>query len=161
MTKNDAGQVELLFDRLAIHDLVCKYCDALDLRQWELLDEVFTADLVSRWPHGGAQGRDVTVRYIQKAFTWLGATHHQVGNLRVDFDGDSADVAARFRCHHRGAGDRSHLFEESLALFTFKAVRTPGGWRFSEIEERILVMLGDEDVFAGPDGSPTPLGQMG
>jgi len=156
-----ASHIAELLDRQAIADLISKYCDALDFRRWELLDDVFVPNLISHWPHGDAEGREVTVGYIKKAFTWLGATHHQAGNVAISFDADGgADVSTRMRCHHRGGDDRAHLFEESLAAFGFKAVKTSDGWRFGEITEQILVMLGDEDVFAGPAGSPTPLGQF-
>lgn len=62
-------------------------------------------------------------------------------------DGDTAEASARVRAYHVGAGDKAHLFEESLAAFEAKLIRTREGWRFSHFAEPLFVILGTQEVF--------------
>ena len=50
-------ELQELVDRRAIDDLLLRYSTALDTRQWDLLDQVFTADAaIDYGPSGGVKG---------------------------------------------------------------------------------------------------------
>lgn len=175
MSNDTTDRLQYLLDRDAINQLLCSYCDALDFRRWELLDNVFASDVISHFPTEDTEGSDPflvlhsrvdTVEFIRSAFTHLGPTHHQLGNFSVTIDGDAADVAVRVRAYHENKCDPS-LFEESLATFTGTVKRTATGWLIVEFTERILIMLGGADAFAPTEatsgghsigtGAPTPM----
>jgi SnoaL-like domain len=149
----DAVYVE---DRLAIYDLFVRYADALDYRRWELLDDVFTEDVVSVWPTGSRlAGRQALIELIQRHFAGIGATHHLMGNFSLALENGLATASVRMRAYHAGAGERAELFEESLGTFDGRARRTPDGWRFEHFSEAIFVVLGSYEVFGLPGGLTT------
>lgn len=147
MTSVDGG-IGALLDRVELQELFNRYCDALDRRRFEDLQDVFTEDVVTEWPRDRTSvGREATIGHIVTAFQALGPTHHHVGNLSTALDGDRARASVRVRAYHAGSGDLAHLFEESLAAFEAHAVRTADGWRFDRWSETIYIVLGTREVF--------------
>ncbi|MER7209220.1 nuclear transport factor 2 family protein [Streptosporangium sp. NPDC000239] len=136
-------------DREQIFALFDRYADALDHREWALLERLFTEDVTTDW-FGAYQvsGRAEVIAYISDLVGRTLRTHHMLGNYTADVQGDTAEASARVRAYHVGEGD---LFEESLAGFEATAVRTPDGWRFSRFDERLYVMLGTQEVFGLTD----------
>lgn len=136
-------------DREEIFALFDRYADALDHRDWELLEGLFTEDVTTDW-FGAYQvsGRAEVVAYISDLIGRTLKTHHLLGNYTADVQGDTAEAAVRVRAYHVGEGE---LFEESLAGFEATAVRTPEGWRFKRFDERLYVMLGTQEVFGLED----------
>ena len=136
-------------DRLAIAELFHLYCDALDDKDWDRLQDVFSEDAEADWLGDTfSHGRDEIIAFVKNALaTDEIATHHMVSNLSVQLEGDRARAAVKMRAHHAGVGRRAGKFEESLGTFRGRFVRTPRGWRCCFFEERIGVMLGDAEVF--------------
>jgi len=126
-------------DRLEIEQLIVRYSNAIDQRNWDGLDEVFTADAyIDYRALGGIDGRYPEVK------AWLGPAlanfpHycHMVSNIEITVSGDSA--RARTLCINPmdtplpGGGSQVMI----LGLwYKDKLVRTPRGWRMSErVEE--------------------------
>lgn len=137
--------------RLAVYDLFVLYADALDYRRWELLEEVFSADVTSAWPMGEVlEGREQMVELIQRHFAEIGPTHHLMGNFSARSDGEEILASVRIRAYHSGAGERADLFEESLGSFDARARPTADGWRFVHFSEEVFVALGSYEVFGLP-----------
>ena len=151
------NEVRNLLDRTEVHDLFCRYSDALDLRKWELLDDFFTPDAMAYFPTGieeqelketAIQGREEIVSWLRNVFEDFGPTHHMISNLALSVDGDVGSTTCRVRAYHVAViGDR-RLFEESLARFSGTVRRTSQGWRFEEFRESIAIALGDPDELA-------------
>ncbi|PRX64585.1 SnoaL-like protein [Cohnella sp. SGD-V74] len=139
-------------DRAEIFDLFNLYADALDYKRWDMLQELFTEDVTTDW-FGVYQvnGRKEVIAYISELVGKVGNTHHILGNYTAKINGDTAEASARVRAYHVGAGDKAHLFEESLAAFEAKLIRTKEGWRFSHFAEPLYVMLGTQEVFGLED----------
>ena len=143
-------------------DLMNRYAHALDVRDWDLLASLFTADAVFRareWREGVPQedatamdGRDTIVATLQTIWNGLSATHHLLSNYVVApaADGASARASCYLRAHHVGNRERAHLFEESLGRFDFETVREADGWKIRRMEENLFVILGTADAFAPP-----------
>jgi hypothetical protein len=141
-----------LEDRLEIIDLFNRYADALDHRRWSNLNDLFTDDVTTDWfETHQVNGRTQAVAFITDLVGKVARTHHILGNHRVTIQGDTATASARVRAYHVGDGDKAHLFEESLASFEARAVRTPSGWRFAHFAETLFVMLGTQEVFGLAD----------
>ncbi|MFI9560225.1 nuclear transport factor 2 family protein [Nonomuraea endophytica] len=131
-----------------------RYADALDHRDWNLLEGLFTEDVTTDW-FGAYQvsGRAEVIAYISELIGRTARTHHLLGNYTADIHGDTAEASVRVRAYHVGDGERAHLFEESLAGFEASVVRTAEGWRFSRFDERLYVMLGTQEVFGLNDAA--------
>jgi hypothetical protein len=149
--------------RQAHIDLMNAYAHALDVCDWPLLTSLFTEDcslrarvLVDRKPPAQddtvLEGRDALIGGLQHIFAGLSATHHMLGNYVVQpaADGRTARASCYMRAYHQGAGERAHLFEESLGRFDFETVLEGGAWRIRRMEETIMVMLGTVEAFPPP-----------
>jgi hypothetical protein len=149
--------------RQAHIDLMNRYAHALDVCDWDLLKGLFTEDcslrarvLVDRKAPASddtvMDGRDALIGGLKHIFAGLSATHHLLGNYVVTpgGDGTSAKASCYMRAYHQGAGERAHLFEESLGRFDFETVFQDGAWRIRRMEETIMVMLGTVEAFPPP-----------
>lgn len=56
-------------DHLAIRNVLSRYCEALDSKDFDLLQKVFLPDAVADYPfHSGLKGADAVSRAIQKRY---------------------------------------------------------------------------------------------
>jgi len=122
-------------DRLEIQQLMVTYSNAIDRRDFDRLDEVFTHDAhIDYTTMGGIAGRYPEVK------AWLGPAlqtfphyYHLVGNIEITLTGDTA--TARTACFNPmevplPQGGSQIMF---LGLWYWdKLVRTPLGWRIGE-----------------------------
>jgi len=129
-------------DRIEIQDLLARYTQAIDQRDWDALDRVFTPDAHIDYSAmgGAAGGLEEIKRFLAEAMPMFEVSQHLVGSSVVDIDGDTA--SARTICHNpmvlRG-GDDPHLLVCGL-WYRDKLVRTPAGWRISErVEDRAYI----------------------
>lgn len=133
-------------DVVAITAVLNRYSMAIDLRRWELMDDVFTPDgeifFNGRRLHPSARG----VALIRACVECCSYTHHDNTSVMVDLDGDRADVVTNVRAWHRG-GPNDDKVMEAIGRYIDVFVLTPSGWRISRRHEDIEVMLGDLDIF--------------
>ncbi len=142
---------QLLADRLAVTDVVIRYFELVDAKDWDRMHEVFTEDTTTRWtPDRLVEGRDAVVgasRHMVGSDEIV--TYHHVASMAPVVDGDTADVTARVRAMHYGVGPRAGKFYESLGVQPTRLVRTPEGWRIQHHDWLISVKLGSmEELFA-------------
>jgi ketosteroid isomerase-like protein len=141
----------MIADRMAVNDVVIRYFELVDSKDWDHMHEVFTEDTTARWtPTVLMEGRDNVVGATKHM---IGGdevvTHHTVASMRPVVDGDTAEVSARVRAMHYGLGPRAGKFYESMAVQPTRLVRTPDGWRISHHEWVIVAKLGSmEELFA-------------
>ncbi|MBU6281465.1 nuclear transport factor 2 family protein [bacterium] len=125
----DAGEIA---DRLAIHDLLVRYCRAIDTLDWRLLDRVFTPDAtIDYTSSGGIAGAYAEVRaWLEQVLPGFPMRQHLIANEEVEIDGDRATSRAYlFNPMARAdAGGGSKLFFVGGA-YVDELVRTPQGWR--------------------------------
>lgn len=131
-----------LSDRVEIQDLLARYTQAIDQRDWDALDLIFTPGaLIDYSAMGGAAGGlDEIKTFLAGAMPIFEISQHLVGSSVVDIDGDTA--TARTICHNPmvlEGGDDPHLMVCGL-WYRDKLVRTPAGWRIAErVEERAYI----------------------
>ena len=142
---------EQLADRTAVADVLIRYYELVDTKDWDRMHEVFTEDTTARW---------TPTVLMQGIGNVVGATQHMIGGDEVVtfhhvaamtpvITGDTAAVTARVRAMHYGRGPREGKFYESLARQPTELVRTPDGWRISHHEWVIVAKFGSmEDLFA-------------
>ncbi|MEY9211787.1 nuclear transport factor 2 family protein [Thermobifida halotolerans] len=121
-------------DRLDIADVLARYCVALDSRDWNLLERVFTPDAVAAYGRvGDPRGLPAIVGVVRASLEPLDASQHFIGTSLVEPDGEG------------GARGRTYLIAQHVrnqtpggdqyviaGTYVDRFVRTPGGWRISE-----------------------------
>ena len=149
--------LQQLLDRLEIHDLLARYCTALDTRDWERLGEVFTPDGVYEYGTlGSPQGVAAVIAAIRGTIGDLDATQHLVGNLVVDVRGDEATADCYLISQHirRDTPGGDHYFLGGR--YHDRLVRTPGGWRIAHRTLHKMWTSGNRDVVRRPTGGAAP-----
>jgi hypothetical protein len=132
-------------DRLEIQDLMVRYSHAVDTKQWDLLDEVFTADAhIDYSAMGGAVG-DVasTKAFLAQMLPNFPAFQHLISNSSITVDGDTA--TGRTMCHNpmlvsNGDGQQRIMFCGLWYLDTFARINDQ--WRIARrVEEKSYMYL--------------------
>ncbi|MEV6275520.1 nuclear transport factor 2 family protein [Nocardia sp. NPDC051832] len=125
-------------DRLEIQDLMVRYSHAVDTRQWDLLDDIFTADAhIDYSAMGGATGDlPSTKAFLAATLPNFPAYQHLISNSSITVDGDTA--TARTICHNPMLikdhdGKQTVMFCGLWYLDTF--TRVDGGWRIATRSE--------------------------
>jgi ketosteroid isomerase-like protein len=132
--------IEEISDRLEIQDLLATYSHAIDSRDWDALDDVFTEDATIDYTEmGGSRGNvEETKAFLREAMKLFSGFQHLVATTKLTLNGDTAH--ARTICYNpmvldKGDGD-THVFICGL-WYKDDFVRTPKGWRISDrYEER-------------------------
>lgn len=99
--------IEALAARAEITDRIHLYAHCVDRRRWEMLDQVFHDDATwwvssigseKAWREAMESSRDLFA-------VALGPTHHQVGNILISIDGDTAASETLITAYHRVRAD--------------------------------------------------------
>jgi len=124
-----------LVDRRAIDDLLLRYSTALDTRQWDLLDQVFTADAAIDYaPSGGVKGtrEDLKRWFRDEAFTPFTSWQHHLTNMAIELDGDVATGRTSVYNPLAFIGpDGVTAVLHVGAWYDDHIARTPDGWRIT------------------------------
>ena len=130
-------------DRLEIQDLLVDYSHAIDTRDWDALDDVFTADaFIDYTAMGGTKGNlEETKTFLRGVMPRFAGYQHMVATSKVTIRGDTAH--GRTICHNpmvdAKADGQKDVFFCGL-WYRDKFVRTPRGWRIKErVEERCYI----------------------
>ena len=123
-------ELRATIDKVALTEVMTRYCFAVDMHDWALLDTVFTPECEALYilPEGmddvPLAGRDAIRGWLQSVVPQLGPPHprHAMTNHRHDVDGDRATT-------------RTYLASGS-GTYTAEMVRTPDGWRATKWEMR-------------------------
>jgi len=126
-------------DRFEIQDLLVDYAHAIDSKNWDALDDVFTPDAhIDYSAMGGAVGNLAEIKeFLAKAMPLFPHTQHLVANMQIRVRGDAA--TGRIMCHNPQVMEldgRKQIFFLGL-WYLDKYVRTAKGWRICErVEEK-------------------------
>lgn len=140
-------------DRMEIQQLMVDYSSAIDSKQFDELDNVFTPDAyIDYRALGGIDGRFPQVKaWLKEVLPNFPMYYHMVGNFSIKVSGDTAQ--SRIICFNPMVtalpdGKTNVMFVGLWYLDKF--VRTPKGWRMSErVEERCYVHNAPEGMNTG------------
>src|SRR5580658_4474540 len=92
--------LESLSDRIEIQDLIARYGNAVDRREWDTFDRLFTADAVIDYSAMGgiSGGLDDIKTYLARTMPMFASTQHMMGLPVIDIDGDRATAVTI--CHN-------------------------------------------------------------
>jgi hypothetical protein len=130
--------IEQISDRMELNQLVIDYANAIDLRDFDRLDRIFTPDAyIDYRAMGGIDGPYPKVKaWLPEALKVFPAYMHMVGNCSFDISGETA--SGRVACFNpmvlpdMGTGSQTMF----LGLWYLdKYRRTANGWRITERRE--------------------------
>ncbi len=131
---------------LALIALLARYSTALDTRDWALLDEVFTDDLVYDAGEWITHSRAEYLTRLRPYLEGCGPTQHLLGNYRIEIDGDTARSAVYVRAFHVGTRELAQTTYEMMGEYRDVIVRSPAGWRIRHRTLRLQYELGSRAV---------------
>jgi hypothetical protein len=142
-------------DRLEIQELLVRYSHAVDTRDWDAFEQVFTEDAVIDYTEmGGPRGGVKDTRaFLESAMPMFSSFQHMIGNTVLEFDG--ADSArSRSICFNpmvfpRGEGGEPQVFFCGL-WYRDLLVRTDAGWRIKDRYEERSYMHNTPSEIARP-----------
>lgn len=135
-------------DREQILERLADFATALDRRDWALMADLMTPDVIGY----GAKGPDAVVAQTHAHLGGVGPTQHLLGNHRVFFGGAGGDVdrgedwarsLTYARVYHVGAGPMAGSFFECMGEYNDQWRRTESGWKLSRRVFDMQIQLGD------------------
>lgn len=127
-------------DRLEIQDLLARYTYAIDERDWDSLDDVFTPDArIDYSETGGAKGSVAEIkRWLPVAMERFPKYQHMVATTKLELEGDHARSRTILfnPMTYRGEDGAEQVFFIGL-WYRDKLVRTGKGWRIAERHEEM------------------------
>jgi len=132
---SDATTLAAIVDRLAIQDLLVRYCRAIDTKDWDLLDTVFVPDAhVDYTSSGGVKGPYPEVRaWLAQVLPNFPMSQHSVTNFEIAVTGDRATSRAYFynpMGRPKPEGGVSLFFVGGY--YVDELLRTKDGWRITQ-----------------------------
>ncbi len=127
-------------DRLEIQELFTRYCFAIDDRDWDALDDLFTPDAqIDYTATGGAAGPLAEIKqWLAAALGSCGMSQHMVSLPHLAISGDAATS--------RMILFNPMMMEDAQGMATTffvgvwyhdKLVRNPDGWRISDRSQKL------------------------
>lgn len=168
MTSETSGLSELeqqLADRFAIDDLMVRYIEAIDNKDWDLLDTVFTPDAVLDYSTSGgpdAKGAYPEIKqWLQGALAAFPLTQHMIGKSKIELEGDTAKCRTIFHnpmvlpVNSEGNYDPDGSGQSVFVVggwYEDTCQRTPDGWRIVHKFEQQAYVSGSFPPGFAPGG---------
>lgn len=133
-------ELQEISDRLEIQDLLARYCHAIDERDWDALDRVFTADAIIDYSAaGGAAGAYPEIkRWLGEALAKFPMFQHLAATTKLDLEGDTArarTILFNPMLFPDASGTPQPFF---IGLwYVDQLTRTAEGWRIIERREEM------------------------
>lgn len=141
-----------LLELAELRDLLDRYAQALDSRDWSLWRSVFgdevVLDMSDYEPDPPPEPRPTErhLEYVRRLFAGFDATQHLIANARFVVEGARARGVAHMRAEHwvttAQGSDRYSMF----GRYHVDCVRRPEGWRIERLKLELLREEGNRHV---------------
>lgn len=146
-----------LIEKDAIESVYVRYCEIVDTKTFDRMDEVFTEDCVGDYTQALGPGvispnRASLIASMHANLgpdSACGATHHNVMNFRIALDGDRAAAKVHYYAVHRGRGAQEGALYSMWGQYADDLVRTAAGWRVARRVYTVALTEGPPAVVAG------------
>ncbi len=136
-------------DRLEIQDLFTRYCFAIDDRDWDVLDDLFTSDAqIDYTATGGSAGPLSEIKqWLAQALGACGMSQHMVSLPNLTIAGDTATsrmILFNPMMMQNGQGKETTFF--CGVWYHDRLVRTEAGWRIAERSQKLAYTHATENA---------------
>lgn len=131
-----APDLAFLADRLAIQDVMARYCRGIDRCDEQELRRAFTRDAVLDYGSGSGPF-DAVIAQVVADLATMRLTHHSLANSLVEIDGDRARAETYVTAFHVVGPPGEEIEMVVGGRYLDRLVRNDGGWL---IAERLYVM---------------------
>ena len=122
-------------DRLAIHELLARYCHSIDAARGELCAALFTEDAKLETPVGIADGKAAIQEWIDGRLAMrqpeIQVRHSPLSILLARVDEDHVRVRSTLLYTWETLEIPREVDVKSTVIYEDVVRRTPGGWRFA------------------------------
>ena len=143
---------DLLAEREIYRNLV-QFAQAMDDRNWTLLDDVTTADIAADLGTGRLSGRADMVAVMRQFLDQCGTTQHMLGNVLIDINGDTARSQAYVADMHLGGDGNDDITFRTLGRYLDKWRKVDGRWLMCERVKENRATVGSLAVFGFGQGT--------
>jgi 3-phenylpropionate/cinnamic acid dioxygenase small subunit len=153
------SDLQTLLDLRAIEMVYYRYCEVIDAKDFDRLDEVFTTDAVGDYRSSNGILQQGVAPLADRLFRGMGpgsdcgGTQHNVGNIRATIDGDRATSRAHFYAVHAGLNACEGQRYTCWGEYGDRWVRTPAGWRIAERHYRTFLTEGPVAIIRATSGA--------
>jgi hypothetical protein len=102
---------------------------------------VLTPEATGATRNGTGSGRDLLIAQIKAGNKGYTRLHHRLSSVLIDVDGDVATIRAYITALS-GHADSLVPADRRYGLARIRAVRTPDGWRISELDIETVFAVG-------------------
>ncbi len=149
-------------DRLEIQDLLARYSFAIDERDWDALDRVFTPDArIDYSETGGAKGSFAQIKaWLPDALKRFPMFQHMVATTRLDLAGDTANcrtILFNPMVHRADSGGGEAGVDQVFFIglwYRDRLIRTADGWRITDRYEEMAYSHNVPTMAPAPDLMP-------
>ncbi|OQY89528.1 MAG: hypothetical protein B6D38_06400 [Anaerolineae bacterium UTCFX1] len=130
-------------ERLAIQELIAKFSNSFDLKDWDGLQACFTETF--RAEYAGQPQTVSAAEYAKSRRKTLERflLHHLVGNYEINFaDENSATCRASMIVWRKAEGDES----TSHCVYFFQLTKRNAAWKINAVTQRVLWNEGSSPV---------------
>jgi hypothetical protein len=126
-------RLEAVVDRLAVEDAVTGLFAAVDDKAWDRARSAFASEVLFDMTSltGGEPatvGPETIVEGWATNLDPVAAVHHQIGNVRVDLDGDQASLFCYGTATHFKPEEAQRL-THFVGTYDFHLIRSADGWK--------------------------------
>ena len=148
-----SNRLELAADRVEIMEILSRYAQAVDERDWDALDGLFVAGAVIDFSNnGGARDTFPEIKgYLQESLSIFSAIQHYQMNFAIDIDGDTATSRNYVLTQMISIVDGSDQLLADGGFYDSSFVRTAEGWKLQEYVASLTWLDG-----TWPEGVPRP-----
>ncbi len=120
-----------LADRLAAQDVIVKYANCIDDKEWEIYRSCFSpkVEMLGFGPEP-IRGIDAWLQFVEKALESYRQTQHMLGPPRIQIDGDVAHMRTDLQALHWAKEPKGKVFSLWGAYRT-ELARGEDGWRIA------------------------------
>ncbi|MEV1006985.1 nuclear transport factor 2 family protein [Streptomyces sp. NPDC049881] len=122
-----------LADRLELAELTARLGHWLDDKAFDDTASLFTPGVVGEFPGGAVEGAAALAAHARGSHAADVTTHHATAGVAVTLDGDEATVRATQTVTFNKPGPSGEPDFTVGERYDLRALRTPGGWRFTRI----------------------------
>jgi 3-phenylpropionate/cinnamic acid dioxygenase small subunit len=124
-----------LHDRMEIEDLLHRYAEMVDRREWTNMDRIFALEATIDYASTGGQSGPFreTLAWLDRALESWPVNLHVVSNAIIEIDGDSATSRCYFYAPMgREAPEGGQFVITNAGRYLDRLIRTADGWRIVE-----------------------------